>query len=451
MSEQMVDVCVVGAGVAGIACAQGLAQQGATVVLLDRLHPMPDCLKAEKIGGEGVQAMLRLGFGDAVNAALTPLRNVSVFIGERSLGALRLDPPEAGMLYHDFVNALRGCLDRQVCFRPGTKATAFEQQPDSIRVVTDKGERIACRLVVMATGDARHLLEPLGATHEPQMPHQTFAAAFSMKGILGEQNAPDDSQTYHRPIVGAPIAYATFFRLGVSSVPKGNPTSSAGSDAVREGSLLRANIFCPGEFTKSGDEKWQRDLKQRPLELLSEGNCLLAAASRSWSMASPVAIRKVQVSRLQPPSVPRIVVLGDAAHTIDPSGGGGLTFSLLEAELLLNVYVPRWLAANDCSQRAIATFYADPRRVSAVRRFFSRGEYIFALNHDPSMQGKSLRLRFALQHIISSRTNSPPGRQHRGAGTHPWQIPTSYLYEQQASATRNWRERLIPSGEKRSM
>jgi len=63
MAKLRIDVCVVGAGAAGIACAQGLARRGASVVLLDRLHPMPDNLKAEKIDGEVATSLLRLGFG----------------------------------------------------------------------------------------------------------------------------------------------------------------------------------------------------------------------------------------------------------------------------------------------------------------------------------------------------------------------------------------------------
>src|SRR5205823_1839576 len=164
MPDQIFDVCVIGAGVAGVACAQGLTRQDASVVLVERLHPMPDCLKAEKIGGEGVLALLRLGFQPAIRAAVTPLHDVAVFFGERALGTMSLDPPEAGMLYHELINSLREHLDPQVDFRPGTKVVAFEQHPNSVEVVTDKGARIACRLVVLATGDARHLPESIGAT-----------------------------------------------------------------------------------------------------------------------------------------------------------------------------------------------------------------------------------------------------------------------------------------------
>ena len=99
MVEQNVDVCVVGAGVAGIACAQRLVRQGASVIMLDRLHPMPDNLKAEKLSGEAVPPLLRLGFGAAVDSALTALHNVAVYYGERYLGVTQLDPPEAGTLY----------------------------------------------------------------------------------------------------------------------------------------------------------------------------------------------------------------------------------------------------------------------------------------------------------------------------------------------------------------
>jgi 2-polyprenyl-6-methoxyphenol hydroxylase-like FAD-dependent oxidoreductase len=417
MPNKTVDVCIIGAGVAGTACAQGLARQGVSVALLDRLHPLPDCLKAEKIEPEGVLSMLRFGFQSAIDAVATPLHNVTVFFGERALGTLRLDPPEAGMLYHDLVNALRKDLDPRVDFMPGTKATAFEQRPEGVEVVTDKGARIVCKLAIMATGDARHLLEPMGAVYEPQPPHQVFAAAFTFEGSLGDPRAPLDSVTYHHPVPGGPIAYATFFRLG---------------DA------LRANIFCPGPT----GEEWQRDLKHRPLEALSEHSRVLAEAARSWRVASPVITRKMQVVRVTPPGVPRIVVLGDAAHVIDPSGSGGLTFALMEAELLLGHYLPGWLS-GDCGPEAIQAFYSDPRRTNAVREFFARGRYIYDLNHDSSLPGRSRRLRFALQHMLTSRLGKRPGRgPSNGQG---WHLPAPFIYEQYASGSKTRR------GPKRSM
>ncbi len=403
MGDQIVDVCVVGAGVAGVACAQGLARQGASVVLLDRLHPMPDCLKAEKIGGEGVQALLRLGFQPAVDAALTPLHNVAVFFGERHLGTLRLDPPEAGLHYHTFVNHLRAHLDPRVDFRPGTKAVSFDQHPDRVEVVTDNGARVRSRVVVLATGDARHLLEPLGATYEPEPPNQVFAVALTLEGELGRVGQPDDSQTYHHPLADTPIAYATFFRLGTT---------------------LRANIFCQGIIS----EEWQRDLKQRPLAVLTEHNRRLAAAAQGWRVVSPVMTRKVQVARMQPPAVARIVVLGDAAHTIDPAGGGGLTFSLTEVELLLDFYLPRWLQADACSLAEVQAFYADPRRTGAMQRFFGGGRYIFALNHDSSLRGTWRRAYFALRHAVTSRRDSRAARPAVSAAQ-PWPLPAPHLYE----------------------
>jgi 2-polyprenyl-6-methoxyphenol hydroxylase-like FAD-dependent oxidoreductase len=403
MAGQAVDVCVVGAGVAGIACAQGLARQGASVVLLERLDPMPNSLKAEKLDGEAVVALIRFGFQPAVDAALTPLHNVSVFFGERSLGTLRLDVPEAGGLYHVLINNLRAHLDPRIDFRRGTKAVAVKQHSEGVEIATDKGTSVTCRLLVMATGDARHLIESLGAKYETQMPHQVFVAAFTMDGALGDPPATDDSQTYHSPVPGGPIAYATFFRLGDSH---------------------RANVFCPGPIA----EEWQRDLKERPLDAMSAQNRSLAAASRSWRIASPVMIRKLRVARLRMPAVPRVVALGDAAHTIDPSGGGGLTFSLLETEILLNLHIERWLQTDDFGPAAIRAFYDDPRRTSAVRRYFGRGRYIFSLNHDTSVRGNLRRLRFIMQTTLASRLGSGLARHAQARGK-PWQLPAPYLYE----------------------
>jgi 2-polyprenyl-6-methoxyphenol hydroxylase-like FAD-dependent oxidoreductase len=374
------------------------------VVLFERLDPMPNALKAEKIDGEAVLALLRLGFQPAVEAALTPLYNVSIYFGEQSLGMLRLRVPEAGGLYHVLINSLRAHLDPRIDFRRGTKVVGIEQRSDGVEVLTDSGERVACRLVVMSTGDARQLLEPLGATYEPQMPEHVFVAAFTMEGSSGDPIAPADTLTYHHPVPGGPVAYATVFRLGSS---------------------YRANIFCPGPIT----EEWQRDLRQRPLEVMSRHNRLFAEVSKSWQVASPVMIRKMQVFELRPPQLPRVVVLGDAAHTIDPSGGGGLTFSLLETEVLLNFHVARWLEIDDCGHEAIQAFYDDPRRTAAVRKFFGRGRHIYALNHDMSLKGTGRRLLFGLQTMLASRLGGRPTQAGHVTRT-PWQLPAPYLYEE---------------------
>ena len=97
------------------------------------------------------------------------------------------------MLYHEFINSLRDHLDTRIDFRPGTKATAFEQCPNSIEVVTDKGSRIMIvRLAILATGDSRQLLEPLGGTQEAQAPNNAFAVAFDMEGDLRDPSGSVD-------------------------------------------------------------------------------------------------------------------------------------------------------------------------------------------------------------------------------------------------------------------
>ena len=118
-------------------------------------------------------------------------------------------------------------------------------------------------------------------------------------------------------------------------------------------------------------------------------------------------------------------MLGDAAHTIDPAGGGGLTFALLEAELLLSVYMPRWLNGDDLSASTIQGFYADPRRARAVQMFFARGDYIVALNNDTSLKGRLRRFRFSLTYMLASRLEA---RSKPGA-SQIWKLPAPYLYE----------------------
>ena len=168
--------------------------------------------------------------------------------------------------------------------------------------------------------------------------------------------------------------------------------------------------------------------------MLTEQNHRLAEAARSWRVVSPVMTRKVQVARLHPPALARIVVLGDAAHTIDPAGAGGLTFLLTEVELLLNFYLPRWLREDSGSAPEMQTFYADPRRAGAMQRFFGGGRYIFALNHDASLRGTWRRAYFALRQTAAGLGNG--AARPRPATDPPWQLPAPYLYEAYAAADR---------------
>jgi 2-polyprenyl-6-methoxyphenol hydroxylase-like FAD-dependent oxidoreductase len=124
-----------------------------------------------------------------------------------------------------------------------------------------------------------------------------------------------------------------------------------------------------------------------------------------------------------------VVVLGDAAHTIDPAGGGGLTFSLLETEVLLDFHIGHWLREDDCGHAAIKAFYDDARRVKAVQKYFGRGRYIFALNHDTSAKGRLRRLWFLLQTKLDAHRSSRSASPVQAMGT-PWQLPAPYLYEE---------------------
>jgi len=411
------DVCVVGAGSAGIACAQGLALQGRRVLLLDRADPQPPTLKAEKLDGEGVQALLRLGLDPAVTAALTPLRRVGVYFGRRYLATLEPRPAEAGFLYHTLVNQLRACLDPRIDFQRGTRVAAVETTADGPVVVTGTGDRVACRLVVLATGEARGLVEACGAVTTPVAPYTTFVVAASYDGSLHTAGRPVDALTFHHPIPGGPVAYATFFRVGHD---------------------VRANVFCPGPLPES----WAADLQAAPTAVLAAGNPRIAALTEGWTATSPITSRKVHVFQLTPPDRTGLVVLGDAGHVIDPAGGGGLVFALLEVELFLREYAPAWLTGATVPAPAIATYYADPRRRQAVDRFFGAGRYIFDLNHDASLRGRRRRWTFILRHRLArvGAAGSPTGE-----GRSAWPLPAPYLYEQFAQA-RLARERVLSRG-----
>lgn len=161
MTQRLVRVCVIGAGLAGLCCALAAASRGLRVQLLDEAAE-PRALAAHV---EVVPNMLRdlvaLGVGDDCVRAGFPYRGIDVIDRHgRHLHELPTERlagprfPAALGIRHDELHRLleRAALARGVALRRACRVQAVHEQAGVAQIVIDGGGSVEADLVVLATG-----------------------------------------------------------------------------------------------------------------------------------------------------------------------------------------------------------------------------------------------------------------------------------------------------------
>ncbi|WP_140635314.1 FAD-dependent monooxygenase [Methylibium rhizosphaerae] len=166
MTQRLVRVCVIGAGLAGLCCALAAASRGMRVQLLDEAAE-PRALAAHI---EVVPSMLRdlvaLGIGDDCVRAGFPYRGIDVIdrygrhlheLPTERLAGPRF--PAALGIRHDELHRLleRAALHRGVALRRAARAQAVHQHAGVARVDIDGGEAVEADFVVLAVGAGSEL------------------------------------------------------------------------------------------------------------------------------------------------------------------------------------------------------------------------------------------------------------------------------------------------------
>src|SRR4051812_12247540 len=152
------DIAVVGGGLAGSLAAVVLGRAGYRVALVDRHAVYPSEFRVEKLAGDQVSLLRRLGLIDSVAAKANRYDEVvNVRRGrviDRSYGE------QYGILYNDLVALMREQIPSAVDMvvdRVVDVATAPERQ----RLTTAGGSVVEARLLMLATGMADVLRQRL--------------------------------------------------------------------------------------------------------------------------------------------------------------------------------------------------------------------------------------------------------------------------------------------------
>jgi p-hydroxybenzoate 3-monooxygenase len=303
-----VDVCVVGAGPAGLVVAQRLRQANISFVLLERSSPELLCVRAKAgmLEHRSVRALARFGLAGPIIERGTTNGVVEMCVaGERRVfdyAALT-----GGHGHHVFPQHLlvqtwmAELLAARASVSFGTEALAIHQNADApgagatLVARTEDGEPISfdCGAVVLAAGASCNIAPDAIASHEHTHPFRWLTTILEMPP-LGE-----------RTIYAAhPRGFAAHLR--------------------RSAELTRYYLQIPAADRAAdwSDERIRAELAQR-----------LGVTERAL-LDGPILERDVLDLRVrvrEPLQWGSVYLAGDAAHLITPAGGKGMNLAIQDA------------------------------------------------------------------------------------------------------------------------
>jgi 2-polyprenyl-6-methoxyphenol hydroxylase-like FAD-dependent oxidoreductase len=350
MMQREADIVIVGGGLTGSIAAVVLGRAGYGVTLIDRHAEYPPEFRVEKIAGDQVTLLERLGHLDAVAAAARPFDQVINVHRGRIID--RTHSPHYGILYHDLVAAVRAQLPGSVELIIG-RAHDIQTGPERQQVIFQNDDRIAARLVIVATGMAEGLRHKLGIARRLAFEKHSISFGFSIAPAAG--GAFDfPALTYYGERVADRIDYLSLF-------PAGN--------------AMRANLFT---FLDHRDP-WPRELRRAPKETLLAAMPGLATYLGDFQVIDPVQNWVMDLYVAENVARDGVVLAGDAFQTSCPAAGTGVSRLLSDLDRLCHVHVPRWLATPGMGAEKIAQFYDDPVKQAADARSAGLAHYRRAL------------------------------------------------------------------------
>jgi menaquinone-9 beta-reductase len=338
------DAVVVGAGPAGAATAILLAEQGLSVVLLDRARFPRSKICGEYLSPEGSRILDRLGVLGTVEAR-----------GARPLRGMRILAPDGTVLVGDYpaggswrghrphaLAARRHALDLAlveraravgVSVREGVRVVDLLREGRRVAGVVAElvapgvratgAERLPARLVVAADGRASVVVQRLGL----RRPHRWLRRLALVADVEGGCGDPERGE-----IVLAPPAYSI---LNPVAAGMGNLSLVIPIEEGRRRKADLAGYFDGVTRALPGFRDRLRDARRvGPVHALG-----------------PLAYRVV------PPREDGIVLVGDAAGFLDPFTGEGIYAALRSAELAAEIG-GRAIRSGDVSAVALRPAHA---------------------------------------------------------------------------------------------
>lgn len=356
------DVLIVGAGLAGTAAAAVLARRGFSVALVDTHAVYAAEFRAEKLGSPHMALLYRLGLGDTVLEAATPMDDILVYRFGRPVA--RENRREYGFSYATLINALRDALPAGVQRVTG-RVSAVHAGPERQAVMLGDGRRVEARLLVVSTGLGDAVRRAAGIRREEVQRAHSLSLGFCLDGPAG--GFPFETLTYFGWKRADRMAYLTLFPI---------------KDA------MRANLFV---YREPG-EAWVKAFRADPQEGLLALAPEIAGLCDRFRVAGPVEVRPVDLIRTEGYRRDGIVLLGDAFCTTCPAPGVGIQRVLNDVDRLC-AHLPGWMATPGMGRAKIERYYDDPLKQAMDARGIGLSHYSRAIVTQDGLAWTARRLR----------------------------------------------------------
>lgn len=336
MTIRHTDVAVIGGGMVGGALALGLAQNGFSVVVLDKAPPpafdptaQPD-VRISAISAASVQLLRSLGVWDAVLAMRAhPWRRLETWEWQTAhvvFDAAELKLPNLGYMVEN--NVLQLALWQALEAHPQVTllhGSALNEIHDQHLHLADDTEIVA-RLVVGADGAQSQVRQLAGiGVHGWQYPQSCMLIT------VKSENEPGDS-TWQQFTPTGPRAFLPLYDNWASLVWYDTPAR------IRQLQSLSMTQL-------------QSEISAHFPERL--GNVTPVAAG-AFPLTRRHALQYVQ---------PGLVLVGDAAHTIHPLAGQGVNLGYRDVDALLDVLANARSVGEDWASLPVLERYQSRRRV----------------------------------------------------------------------------------------
>jgi 2-polyprenyl-6-methoxyphenol hydroxylase-like FAD-dependent oxidoreductase len=346
----MVDVAIVGGGLAGSLAAAVLARAGHRVALIDKRTVYPDEFRVEKIGGPQLEMFRKLGFIRGLESVACPYDRV-LNIREGKLVDVSVGQAY-GLPYADLVAMARGQIPDPSSLIVD-EVTALSCSDDLQQLALASGRRLKARLVVLATGMAGALGYKLGIKRRVLAAGHSVSFGFT---IARRDGTPFDfnALTCYGERTADGVDYLSLF-------------------PVRAG--MRANLFMFRDPADPVMRDLRRDTEATMLRLLPGLRPYLddfhvTDRVQNWVMDLSVVEGHLQDG---------IVVIGDAFQTNCPAAGTGVARLLVDVQRLCTEYAPRWLMTEGMGKEKISEFYSDRDKIAADQQSLKMAHFRQAL------------------------------------------------------------------------
>ncbi|WP_334013229.1 FAD-dependent monooxygenase [Alteromonas sp. S167] len=338
----MVDFCINGGGMVGAALALGLAQQQYNVVVIEPFLPKPFSdsdgpdLRVSAISDASVTLLEALGAWQHIKAMrVKPYTGLSVWDEPQhrtDFTAQSINVPQLGYFVENRLLQL-GCLQALEQFENVTVITGKKvkrialEQTATVTLADDTS--IEAQWLVGADGANSQVRQAAGiGTNGWQYAQQAM-------GITVEMQKPVDAITWQQFTPSGPKAFLPMF---------GNYASLVWYDSVDE--LKRLKSLNNAQLT-------QEITAAFPQELTLNNNTFSVVDKAVFPLTRSHANSYIKGCS---------VILGDAAHTINPLAGQGVNLGFKDIEAFLSVTAKRMPLHSDAFVSALKQDFETPRK-----------------------------------------------------------------------------------------